>query len=413
MKLINKISLFFFISCTVIFIVFVIILARIIEYSITEEADEQLIHIYKNTVRELSHGKEISFPPFIEIKVIQNNNISHGFRNIFIELPDENDSEPFREYSSSEYIKGKLFNVTVRISWFEKEETISSILKMTFLGLFILLIIMFLLNKFFSQKIFKNFYSTLDKLQSFSVSGNSSLQLEKSNIKEFNQLNDSVFMLSENARAEYQSLKEFTEETNHEIQTPVAVAKAKLEILLQKDNLTQNEISMVSVALSSLNKLERINKSILLLNKLSHKKLFDNASINIGREIKTILTLFEDYIESMEIDLALNIHSDTVITADQSLINIMLSNIISNAIKHNMYKGKIIIEVDKAVLRIKNTGAKLNKDPEKMFRRFEKGNSSAESSGLGLAIVKQICNLYNFYVTYNTKDIWHEIELKF
>ncbi|MGB9772268.1 MAG: sensor histidine kinase [Candidatus Kapaibacteriota bacterium] len=90
-----------------------------------------------------------------------------------------------------------------------------------------------------------------------------------------------------------------------------------------------------------------------------------------------------------------------MVSANQSLINILLSNLISNAIKHNIDNGTINIELKNNELIISNTGNYLNADPNKFFERFYKGSSSSDSVGLGLTIVKKICDLYEFVLSSN------------
>ena len=95
------------------------------------------------------------------------------------------------------------------------------------------------------------------------------------------------------------------------------------------------------------------------------------------------------------------------------LADILLSNILSNAIRHNISEGKIIIELKNNSLTISNTGNVLETSPEKLFDRFQKASASSESVGLGLSIVKQICDTYSFKVNYTHARGMHTIILLF
>ncbi|HQF43001.1 MAG TPA: HAMP domain-containing sensor histidine kinase [Ignavibacteriaceae bacterium] len=413
MKLINKISNYFLFSAALILIVFAVFLFFIIENTIKGEMDEQLINIYKKVVRQLSSGKEVGLSPFVEIEYKADKIFQSGFSDVNLKTDEDNDDEYYRQYSGIENINGNNVFITVRISMIEKDEMFYSIFLITIGSLILIVLIIFLINKYISQKVFKDFYATLEKLENFSVSENKDLQLSKSDINEFSKLNEVVEKLSHKARGEYRSLKKFTEETNHEIQTPVAIVKSKLEMLLQSNNLKEKELNSVKTAIGNLNKLERINKSILLLNKLDHHKLFENSQINLSEEIKNILSNYSEAISEKKISLKISIDENINIIANHSLINILINNLIVNSIKHNVNNGEIEINLKAKTLNISNTGLPLKRSPEEMFEEFHKDNPATESAGLGLAIARKICNLYHYKISYKTEDKRHHFNLEF
>lgn len=411
MKLINKISLNFLLSA---FVVFVLISAAIyvtIESAVSSEADEQLINTYHKVSGQLKKGEKISSPPFVELQPNINKKLKLGFSNVLINADTEGEGEPFREYSSLVKVDGKEYVLFVRSSIIEKEELLYSILEITGAAFLIFLAVILIVNKIISQRVFRDFYKTINRLENFSIADNKPLTFDKTDITEFKKLNTAVEMLSVKAVNEYKSLKEFTEEINHEIQTPAAVVKSKLEILLQSENLKEDEMNRLAVALNNLNKLERINKSILLLNKLEHRNLFGNSEVNLNKEIETVLDSFSDFIMSKNIFVETSLNENIVVIANSSLINILINNLISNAIKHNIKNGKLIIELNNAVLSIKNNGAKPKSNPEKFFDRFYKESDSVDSVGLGLTIVKKICELYGLKILNEFKDGIYSINL--
>jgi len=94
------------------------------------------------------------------------------------------------------------------------------------------------------------------------------------------------------------------------------------------------------------------------------------------------------------------------------LADILLNNLISNAIRHNKENGEINIAMNEQKLFVSNTGTSLNFDPVQLFDRFKKGGHS-EGLGLGLAIVKQICDNYQFGISYSFKNELHSFEIRF
>ncbi len=413
MKLINKISTNFLISAFIVFISISVFLYLSVEKTLKDETDEQLINTYHKIAERLNKGEKISFPPFVEIIPASGINFSSGFKDVYLNSNSDDSDEPFRQYSSIINISGNNYILIVRSSVIEKEDMLYTIIGITIAAFFIFLIIIIIVNKIISQKVFKDFYKTIDELDNFSISENKPLAFNNTNITEFRKLNIAVEKLSAKAIREYKSLREFTEETNHEIQTPLAIAKSNLEILLQNDKLTENDLIQVNTALINLNRLERVNKSILLLNKLEHKNLFDNAQLIVEDEIKNVLLNFSDFITSKNLIVETKFADKISINANRSLINILLSNLISNAIKHNFDNGKVSIELKNNELTISNTGKISNIDTEKYFERFYKEPTSSDSIGLGLTIVKKICDLYNYKIKYNLDNGLHNLNLFF
>ncbi len=404
MKLINKISVNFLISAFIVFISISLFLYLAVEKTLKDETDEQLINTYHKIAELLNKGEKISFPPFVEIIPVSGINFSPGFKDVYLNSNGDDSDEPFRQYSSIINISGDNYILIVRSSVIEKEDMLYTIIGITIAAFFIFLIIIIIANKVVSQKVFKDFYKTIDELDNFSISENKPLTFNNTNITEFKKLNNAIEKLSAKAIREYKSLREFTEETNHEIQTPLAIAKSNLEILLQNEKLTENDLIQVNTALINLNRLERVNKSILLLNKLEHKNLFDNAQLIVEDEIKNVLLNFSDFITSKNLIVETKFADKISINANQSLINILFSNLISNAIKHNNAGGNIFIELKDDRLILSNSAVKQNYNTSKFFNRFYKESPLSDSVGLGLTIAKKICDLYNFDLSIDWRD---------
>jgi signal transduction histidine kinase len=118
-------------------------------------------------------------------------------------------------------------------------------------------------------------------------------------------------------------------------------------------------------------------------------------------------------IEMKSITMESNIDDQVKILLNSSLVSILLNNILSNAIRHNVENGKINVALNSASLMVKNTGPQHEIPTEELFKRFRKGQSSGDSIGLGLSIVKQICDLGNFNVELTYKEPWHTITVSF
>jgi signal transduction histidine kinase len=95
------------------------------------------------------------------------------------------------------------------------------------------------------------------------------------------------------------------------------------------------------------------------------------------------------------------------------LADVLISNLLSNAVRFNVNKGFIKCRVDNKLLSITNSGLPLTVNPEDLFKRFYKGSDNPQSVGLGLSIVKKITDGYGMNITYNYSDCVHEIKLQY
>jgi len=209
-------------------LIFIIVSAGlyfVIENTITSETDEQLSNISQKAVQELKSGRAVSFSPFVEIIPVNQANDKNEFKDILIKSNEEDEGEPFRQLTTFVNVNGKNYKIIVRISLIEKEDMLYSIVLVVSSTFLLFILSLYFTNKTVSKKILKDFYNTLKKLESFTLKNDVQLQLTNSKIEEFEQLNKSLLFLAAKAKSEYRSLKEFSEEMNHEIQTPISVIK--------------------------------------------------------------------------------------------------------------------------------------------------------------------------------------------
>ncbi len=413
MKLINKISRYFLYLFIFISIGMFLSIYFITQTAITDEADEQLTKIRDEAIKELKENRAVNFPPFIEIEESNDRSVRDIFGDSSFLLRGANEEEPYRTLFSIVKVKGRFYQIIVRTSLEEKEEMLYFVTSVAGIAILLFMILFTFLNRAASKKILKDFHTTLQKLNEFSIDQKEKFVLEKANIEEFNNLNKSLEYLADKAINEYRSLKEFTEELNHEIQTPLAVIKSKLELMLQTENLDKDSYSILDISLKQLSKINRINKSILFLNKLEHKKLFESESVELTGEINNALFSLNDYIIAKNISINKKIDRSLFLWINQSLLNILIVNLFSNSIRHNIYNGIIEIELIDNELILSNNGKEPAYNPEKYFERFYKESELNESIGLGLTIVKKICDNYGINIKYIYDSGFHKISLDF
>ena len=295
----------------------------------------------------------------------------------------------------------------------EEDELAEGLLSSLFLVIFFLLLSFLFVNWILSKWVWKPFYKTLSTLNKYELKKNELLILNPSNTKEFNELNDALIKMTDKIYTDYIRQKEFTENASHEIQTPLAVIRSKIELLIQSENLKEDEMLHIQNIETAANKLSTLNKALLLLVKIENHQFKEANELSLKAHIETILTQFEWVLTDKNIQLKTDFKNDLLFKINPELIDILLANLLQNAIRHNFINGAIEIKIINNTLTITNTGDELKIKPEELFERFKKDSTKKESLGIGLAIVKSITDIYNIDVRYFYKDGRHVFELVF
>ncbi|MCB0724337.1 MAG: HAMP domain-containing histidine kinase [Ignavibacteriae bacterium] len=413
MKLINKISIKFFFVTLLLFILFGFVTLYVIKGAIESEIDEELATTSEAVVQNIKNEKSVVFEPFIEInKMDKPGEDYHTYKDTL--LPDEdNEAEQYRELISYRNINGSYYKITVRTSSLEQDDLFDSLLTVFLILTPLLLISLYFVNRSTAKQELRPFYRNLEKLKSFSLKEEKGFQLERTTVKEFKDLNETLEELISRAVSEYKLIIESSENLSHELQTPIAVIKSKLELLIQNEELDPETAGLINSIENQINRLSKINRSLILLMKLENKEMFETESVNLNELIEKHLEFSEDIIKKKSLSVNKNENDPLIINMNRALADILIGNLISNSCKHNYEGGQIEIETSNNHLVIKNTGNQPATDTGNFFNRFGKDDKASDSVGLGLSIVKQICNFYNFSISYIYSDPFHTIRINF
>ena len=414
MKLLYKTSLINILLASTLLIVGCGFLYYLMTNMLEEEIDEKLLVDKERVVEKIKDGEEItSIRPIIKVHLLNKKaKPDTDVKSTFLYDPQEEDVEFFRELKSTETIDGKSYKITVRQIILEPYDYMHKI-GLAILIIWIVLIVgFFLINWKLSSRIWQPFKNNLDTLKNYKVALNQPIQLETSSIKEFKELNDVISELTNKAVIDYNSLKEFTENAAHEMQTPLAIIQSKLDEALQQADLTENQANSINAALTASKRLSKLNQTLLFLTKIENKQFMKEDICQIKEEIEKILRLMNDFAKAKNITIHKSIGNQQL-KIDHLLFETLLFNLIGNAIKYNVPNGEIRIQVKHNSLQIENLSHEEIDAPEKMFERFTKANQSSSSHGLGLAIVKKICDQYHFTISYTIEEKWHKIKVSF
>ncbi len=418
MKLLEKTSRIYLMVSLVIYLAVGIAFYWIIKYMIYDEVETRLkveMQDFESFIR--SHDTWNNNSYFVENKIEVmpvSGEYSHSvvFKDTLIQNRYDDGIAPFRQLTFYTIIGGVPHRVAIRKSMIESYKLIEAIsaAMVTFLGL--LMISMFMFQRRLSGKLWKPFYDTLTRIKEFDLTKKEKLQLPQSEVTEFSELDDVLKKMADKMQHDYTSLKEFTENASHEIQTPLALINARVEQFIQSKDLSENHTYWIEEIYHASRRMSRLNQGLLLLAKIENQQFTDTEDLDLVDLLKSKLSDFEDILTHKQIEVKMDLRSRFDINMSPSLADIMLNNILSNAIRHNYLNGQLFLESDENFLKISNTGSELSTDPERLFERFKKESAGAESVGLGLAIVKQICDNYSLEIEYTYHDTIHSIVIR-
>ena len=330
-------------------------------------------------------------------------------QNTYVE---HNEIDRFRVLSSYISINGKLYHLQIETNIEEADETMLAIAIVTLLFFALLVIGFIFLNRRIAKQIWQPFRNTLKKLKSFDLTTQRAVSFDKTNIEEFEELNQSLQKLIDKNISVYSQQKTFIENASHELQTPLAVLKSKLDLLLQNKNITSEQAELLTAIDLPLSRITRINKNLLLLAKIENKQFAEVENIELTEVINETIELLSDYTTLKQISVDENFSEKLFLSCNKTLLEILVNNLLINAIVHNTEQGKIQISFSNKTLTISNTG-KTALSNEKLFERFTISSSETANSGLGLAIVKEICNRYNWHIHYTFENNLHSFSVQF
>lgn len=324
--------------------------------------------------------------------------------------PKDKDEEPGRSLFTTVKVGEVTYRVIITKSRVEAEDLVRVILLITLGVLLLLLTALLLINRFFFNRLWKSFYSILQKMKSFEVTRMTGIREEATNIDEFIELNASVNAMAEKVHRDYRELKSFTDNASHEMMTPLAVINSKLDSLLQTEKFTQKQGELLQDIYQATGRLSRLNQSLLLLAKIENNLISDVQQIDMADLVSSKLRQFQELFERDDLQITSDIDKLEV-RMSKYLADILLNNLISNAVRHNLKGGSIDLSLKGMRLTVSNTGNS-EKLESNSFDRFAK-SSHSEGMGLGLAITRQICNLYHFDLGYEYHNDRHLFLINF
>ena len=415
MKLTHYISLRYIGVTLLVMLISIPVFYLVIQNVLTHNIDEHLKDrqsVITEKLENLTDGNVISFQEGITIDKNPAHQVEERISTENIYNKEEKETESFRVLQFPLKTSSSLYNVKISESLVETEDLLKSILYLLLSMFGLLTLTLLFINSKIKKNIWKPFYETLDQLKNFRVDDTESLHLEKTRIDELSDLNDFLNKLSATNMKVYQAQKEFTENASHELQTPLAIVQNNIELFWQTEPITEQQSEILNDISLANSRMTRLNKSLLLLSKIENKQFNNIQEVNLNQIADQFLKNYQEQIKFRNLQLETNLSTPFLVNMDFSLAEILVGNLMLNALKYAPVDSKIELNFTKDELVISNLAEHHALDEKKLFKRFQRQNSQENSTGLGLEIAKQIARSFDLELDYFFKENRHHFRVK-
>ncbi|MGN0028341.1 MAG: sensor histidine kinase [Marinilabiliaceae bacterium] len=282
------------------------------------------------------------------------------------------------------------------------EQDIVEGMMLQFLLVFATLSVSFFITvRFATKRLWRPFDDSLRKAEEFNLAQGDIPSFGPTGVREFDRLNRSLESLMANDREAFRVQKEFTENASHELQTPLAVVRSKLDLLMLQD-LSASQMGIVSDLYELTVRMSHLNRNLLLLAKIDNASPSALEAVDVVEVFSRSLPLYETVSADAKVRLADRRSCPSArVRANAFLLECLLKNLVVNAIRHSASGAEVLVEVADSGVVVSNASADgLPLDGASLFRRFRAGDVRSKGNGLGLAIVKAICDFHGWRVEY-------------
>jgi len=341
---------------------------------------------------------------WVTLQPTQLTSYQRSVRSVLSFNPDEHEDEWIRELTFLATAGRRNYLVTVHKSEAETDDLLKLIIGVTMGMIAVILLVNFIINRRLVGRLLKPFYQTIDAIRNYQLASRAPLGLPGQRIDELNLLNESFNQMAQRIQSDYHELKTFTENASHEMQTPLSVIRAKAESLAQSSANSEHQMKEIGDIEDATNKLSRLHQSLLLLTKINNHQFHTNERSDLSGILRKKIREWEDLPGvSISTDIADNVSP----FMHPHLAEILVSNLLNNAIRHTPAGGTICVSLSGKSLVVSNTAAGDALDADRVFGRFYKKEAGSEGTGLGLAIVKDVCQVSGCGALYSFRDHTH------
>ena len=297
--------------------------------------------------------------------------------------------------------EGRWYELTVMTPTIEKEDLQEAILSWCVWLYLLLLLSILLVTVWLLYRMMRPLYALLRWLDAYTVGGKNPPLACDTNITEFCRLNEAASRYAARAEQLFDRQKQFIGNASHEMQTPLAVCRNRLEMLVDEGaTLTEAQLGEIAKVQRTLDYLVRLNRSLLLLSKIDNGQFPETGEVDFnalaGRTAEDLAEIYA----SRGMHLAMHEEGRLVVNMNPTLAASLVNNLLKNAFVHGDAGGEIVVTLSPHGLRVENSGAAGPLDAAHLFERFYQGAKKEGSTGLGLSIAEAICRLSGLRIEY-------------
>ncbi|MDB5121527.1 MAG: integral rane sensor signal transduction histidine kinase [Sphingobacteriales bacterium] len=414
MKLFTRYNRIILLMMVLLFLISSILYYFLLNYILLREVDEVLHHRIVRMERFAHQTGRFPVPDAMGEVRVRYTLIKQpitGIQSSFVTAFDslENSTGIFRKFVFTLPVNGQVYQVTLLRPLTRTRSLSITIILVTLSTILAILVLIQVINRTLLHRLWQPFYSIIEAMRSFKLGKIKEVELPETNILEFIFLRDNLKETIHRAEEEYQDLKEFTENASHELQMPLAIIRSKLDLLIQREDLSEAQSEELKEIYMAVKKISRLNGSLLLLRKIENHQFQETTLLNFKDKIEEKVQQFEELWKGNKLKLHCHMQ-DGFIQANEDLIDILLNNLLSNSSRHNIGGGAIFVNLQDRQLTVSNTGSPKVLDSKRIFTRFYK-EGRTHHNGLGLSIIKQICDQSHIQIEYLYDNGKHTFEL--
>lgn len=324
---------------------------------------------------------------------------------------------PLLYYLTTKYYAEDLTELVVRFGVDPKEVDLQ---EDVFIGMFIqffmllgaMLAALWLVMRLLPQRLWQPFEQTLQAMKSFRVEKGTVPLPQDTGTEEFTQLNRSLTRLMDDSVRSYRVQKEFTENASHELQTPLAIALNKIDLMQQDESLTEEQARSLQEIQQELHRMSTLSRSLLLLSKIDNKQFGQSTCVNLCDEVRALLPSLESLTGEDVVRAELK-EQDLCADCNETLLHSLITNLTVNAVRYHRQGTQVVVSVADGCLTVSNASDLPALDPDHLFTRFYGVGRGTKGNGLGLSIIKAICDYYGWPISYRHEGDRHTFQVVF
>ena len=430
----NRIAFNYIISTALLIAFVFIIIYQVIYYSVDNHINDDIndevkkhldeIEIDRNNTyliqvdqwRAREHNTVDVNPVFVQFLDINDQLIdkSPNLKGILLKLNNEDkdnvlvdtylNNKPIRQIQVPLLDNNKIIgHVIVAMSLDDATMILSNLKNILLIAFPLILVVLFLIARLIAGRSIKPVTSIIETSSTITRDNLKSRIQLPNNKDELYTLSETINNLLDRIENAIEREKQFTSDASHELRTPLAVIKGTMEVLIRKPREQKEYQEKINFCISEVDRVNNLVDQLLLLARFENQKQnIKNEQVYLNSLLLDTIARFSDKIKEKNITIKTNFNDDFYCFSDTYLVSIIVSNIVSNAIKYSNYDGTIDVDLttenNKKILSISDNGIGIaTEDLGKIFNSFYRSDVSnhpeIKGTGLGLSIVKRLCDL--------------------